>query len=43
MGLVKLKKIEKSEKISDKPDPTYPPPVHFFYLFQKHVQQQNPT
>ena len=31
-GFVKLKKIKKSEKNSDWPDPTYPPLYPFFFL-----------
>ena len=43
-GFVKLKKIKKSEKNSNWPDPKHPPPpIHFFFLNLKHVQRHKTT
>ena len=42
-GLVKLKKIQKSQKNSVWPDNTHPPPYPIFICFWKHVQPQKKT
>ena len=39
-GLVKLKIIQESEKNSDWPQATHPPPYLIFIFFWKQLQQQ---
>ena len=40
-GIVKLKKIRKSEKNSDWPDPSHPPPTHFFFFWNMYSNKNH--